>query len=132
MDKSLGFMKRGPDVRTAAKSGEPAMTPMRPAIPVSVPVAAPALGGTTDVTVQQVGNSTALDNNPDARQIQPAPGAAAATATNPDGTAAAPAAVSTPAAAPVANEPLPSNRQAPPPSKKKQKAPKAPKETKQN
>ncbi len=115
LDKSLGFMKRGPDARMAAKSGAPAMTPMRPAIPVSVPVvAAAAMGGTTDVTVQQVGNSTALDSNPDARQIQPAPtGAPAAT---------------TPAAGPAANEPLPANRQAPVTKKKKTAKPsKAPK-----
>ncbi len=118
MDRTLGFIKSGPDLRTAAKSGTPAMTPMRPAIPVSVPVVAgAAVGGTTDVTVQQVGNTSALDTNPDARQIQPAaPGA-----TNPDGTptAAAPA---------TANEPLPVNRQSPVgKSKKAPKTPKAPK-----
>ncbi|MBY0505479.1 MAG: outer membrane protein assembly factor BamD [Bryobacteraceae bacterium] len=123
LNKSLGFMSRGPDTRLAAKSGTPAMTPMRPAIPVSVPVVAPAaVGGTTDVTVQQVGNSSALDNNPDARQIQPA-----APATNPDGTPAA-TAPATPAP-PVANEPLPANRQAPVTKKKKTpKPPKAPKQ----
>ena len=126
MDKTLGFMKSGPDVRTAAKSGAPAMTPMRPAIPVSVPVVAgAALGGTTDVTVQQVGNTSALDTNPDARQIQPA-----RAATNPDGTpappTAAPPAAATPAA--VVNEPLPVNRQAPVgKSKQAPKTPKAPK-----
>ena len=119
MDRTLGFMKSGPDVRTAAKSGSPSMTPMRPAIPVSVPVVAgAAVGGTTDVTVQQVGNTSALDTNPDARQIQPAvPGATA----NPDGTpkAAAPA---------VVNDPLPVNRQSPVgKSKKAPKTPKAPK-----
>ena len=123
MDRTLGFMKSGPDLRTAAKSGTPSMTPMRPAIPVSVPVVAgAAVGGTTDVTVQQVGNTSALDTNPDARQIQPA----AAGATNPDGTpkAAAPAVV--PAAG--VNEPLPVNRQAPVgKSKKAPKTPKAPK-----
>ena len=113
MNRTLGFMKSGPDLRTAAKSGAPAMTPMRPAIPVSVPVvAAAAIGGTTDVTVQQVGNSTALDTNPDARQIQPAPAA-----TNPDGTPAATPVAAAPAA--VVNEPLPVNRQAPVSKKKK-------------
>ena len=128
MDKSLGFMKRGPDVRMAAKSGEPAMTPMRPAIPVSVPVVAPAnVGGVTDVTAEQVGNASALDKNPDARQIQPTPAAGGTTV---DATAPTPAEAA-PAKVPV-NEPLPSNRQAPPPTKKKQKTPKAPKETKKN
>ena len=122
LDKTLGFMKRGPDARLAAKSGEPAMTPMRPAIPVSVPVVAPAaIGGTTDVTVQQVGNSTALDTNPDARQIQPAAGAGAVTPEATPNAAAAPAAT-------VSNEPLPSNRQAPVTKKTKAaKPPKAPK-----
>lgn len=128
MDRTLGFMKRGPDAKMAAKSGEPAMTPMRPAIPVSVPVAAPVVGGTTDVTVQQVGNSTALDNNPDARQIQPAaPGA-----TTPEpvaGAAVAATGAAAAAAAGPADGPLPTNRQAPPSTKKKkaQKPPKAPK-----
>ena len=124
MDRTLGFMKSGPDVRTAAKSGSPSMTPMRPAIPVSVPVVAGAVvGGTTDVTVQQVGNTSALDTNPDARQIQPAvPGATA----NPDGTAKAAAPAVVPAAA--VNEPLPVNRQAPVgKSKQAPKTPKAPK-----
>ena len=121
MDRTLGFMKSGPDVRTAAKSGSPSMTPMRPAIPVSVPVVAGAVvGGTTDVTVQQVGNTSALDTNPDARQIQPAvPGATA----NPDGTAKAAAPAVVPAAA--VNEPLPVNRQSP--VGKSKKAPKTPK-----
>ena len=124
MDRTLGFMKSGPDVRTAAKSGSPSMTPMRPAIPVSVPVVAGAVvGGTTDVTVQQVGKTSALDTNPDARQIQPAvPGATA----NPDGTAKAAAPAVVPAAA--VNEPLPVNRQSPVgKSKKAPKTPKAPK-----
>ena len=122
MDRTLGFMKSGPDVRTAAKSGSPSMTPMRPAIPVSVPVVAgAAVGGTTDVTVQQVGNTSALDTNPDARQIQPA----APAATNPGGTPAPPVAA---APAAVVNEPLPVNRQAPVgKSKKAPKTPKAPK-----
>ena len=120
MNRTLGFMKSGPDLRTAAKSGSPSMTPMRPAIPVSVPVVAgAAVGGTTDVTVQQVGNTSALDTNPDARQIQPA----APAATNPGGT---PAVAAVPAA--VVNEPLPVNRQSPVgKSKKAPKTPKAPK-----
>lgn len=127
MDRTLGFMKSGPDVRTAAKSGSPSMTPMRPAIPVSVPVVAgAAVGGTTDVTVQQVGNTSALDTNPDARQIQPA----APAATNPGGTPAPPVAAAPAAVVPAAavNEPLPVNRQAPVgKSKKAPKTPKAPK-----
>ncbi|MBC7925749.1 MAG: outer membrane protein assembly factor BamD [Bryobacteraceae bacterium] len=84
---AFGVLKRGPSVRTAAKSGAPAMDPMRPSIPVSVPAAAEAGGFTGDVSVQQVGPNSALDTKPDAR-TQPAgtpetePGSAPA---NPNG-----------------------------------------------
>jgi len=95
---AFGFMKRGPNVRMAAKSGSPAMEPMRPTIPVSVPVPADATGGFTgDVAVQQIGGSnTALDTKPDAR------GAGAATSSGADAATAAPG--TTPAATPAANE----------------------------
>jgi outer membrane protein assembly factor BamD len=73
---AFGVLKRGPDVRTAAKSGTPAMEPMRPTIPVTVPVpGAPGFSG--DVTVQQVGPNSALDTKPDARASQGQAGEAA-------------------------------------------------------
>ena len=66
--QAFGFLKSGPDVRTAAKSGEPAMTSLRPSVPVSVPVPADAAAGFTgDVTATTVQDSTTLDTKPDAR-----------------------------------------------------------------
>jgi outer membrane protein assembly factor BamD len=91
---SLGFMRRGPDVKAAAKSGTPAMEPMRPTLPVTVPAAAEAGGFSGDVGVQQLGTGTsALDTQPDAR-ASGAPAAeggtaAAPAAAQPDGTTAA-------------------------------------------
>jgi len=88
----LGYMlKRGPDVRTAAKSGTPAMTAVRPSIPVNIPIPAAEGAGTTDVTVSTVNDSTTLDNNPDARLNKPAESAAPGEV-NPEGTPAAAAA----------------------------------------
>jgi outer membrane protein assembly factor BamD len=67
-DAAFGIFKRGPSVKTAAKSGTPAMEPLRPTIPASVPLPAEAGGFQGDVTVQQVGANSALDTQPDARQ----------------------------------------------------------------
>lgn len=66
------ILKGGPDVRLAAKSGTPSMAPVRPTIPVNIPIPVDATAGTTDVTVSTVGNSATLDNNPDARLNKPA------------------------------------------------------------
>jgi outer membrane protein assembly factor BamD len=115
------MLKRGPDVRMAAKSGTPSMTAVRPTIPVNVPIPVTEVAGTTDVTVSNVGDSSTLDKNPDARLN--APGAATPPAA---GSAAAPAA---PAAAqptpPVDNTPIISKGTLVKP--KKQKKPKEPK-----
>jgi outer membrane protein assembly factor BamD len=79
MSHFWGVFKKGPDTHAAAKSGQPAMTSLRPVIPVSVPSAETGTGATADVTVQQVeGSNTALDKQPDARlgtQNQPKPDA---------------------------------------------------------
>ena len=49
--KSTELLKRGPDVHMAARSGDPAMTAMRPTVPASVPVPAGTQAGFTgDVT----------------------------------------------------------------------------------
>lgn len=73
MGRTLGFMKRGPDVSMAAKSGEPTMTRLRPTIPVSVP-ASGGEGSVTDVTATTVsGASDQLDSLPDARTGAPKP-----------------------------------------------------------
>jgi len=72
------FLRRGPDVSTAARSGDPAMTTMRPSVPPLVPQATSAGGGFNgDVTATTVGDSTALDTKPDARANPPAQGDAA-------------------------------------------------------
>jgi outer membrane protein assembly factor BamD len=87
--QAFGALKRGPDVRAAAKSGEPAMTPLRPTIPVSVPTPAAegGVGFTGDVTATTVQDSTTLDTQPDARAPKPAAGTPAdpAAGTTPTG-----------------------------------------------
>jgi outer membrane protein assembly factor BamD len=75
--RSTGLLHSGPDVSHAAHSGAPTMTNPRPTIPASVPVPANTTeatasvnggaSGTTDVTAEQVTDSSALDKNPDAR-----------------------------------------------------------------
>jgi outer membrane protein assembly factor BamD len=83
---AFGVLKRGPDVGMAAKSGEPAMTSLRPTVPVSVPVPAEAGAGFAgDVTATTITDSTALDTQPDARGPRPA-GATDAIATPPTST----------------------------------------------
>ncbi len=118
--KALGPLKRGPDVRQAAKSGTPAMTSLRPTVPASVPVPAAtgATGFSGDVTVAPITDPTLLETKPDARQNPPAatPDAAAAptaadpaakdAAAKPEGEAGA----AQPAAAVSSAAPLPTNR----------------------
>jgi outer membrane protein assembly factor BamD len=85
LSKSTGFLRRGPDVSSAARSGAPAMTTLRPGIPPSVPP--PTTGGagtfTGDVTATQVSGPSALDTNPDARATPPSPDGKAADAAQP-------------------------------------------------
>jgi len=109
MGKAWAPFSKSPDVTQAAKSGQPTMTTLRPSLPVSIPLPAGAAGGVTDVTVstQTPGSSTALETQPDARMNQPAQGTAQAQG-SPDQQAVS-----------AQNEPLPTNRQAPPPKKGK-------------
>src|SRR5579871_3948658 len=81
ISKSTGFLRRGPDVSAAARSGAPAMTTLRPTVPLSVPPQTGAPGFTGDVTAQTVSDSTALDTKPDARANPP--GSTQATASDP-------------------------------------------------
>lgn len=96
--RALEAFRHDPDVHTAAKSGTPAMVTYRPSVPLSVPAAAalPTQGngsvGTSDVSVQQVTDTTALDTKPDAR------------AAVPGGAAGTPAGGTTPANGAVATE----------------------------
>jgi len=68
--KTMGFMRRGPDVSDAAKSGTPTMDPPVRTIPANVPVQA---GGSFqgDVQIAPATDTTALDTQPDARTGAP-------------------------------------------------------------
>jgi outer membrane protein assembly factor BamD len=76
--RSTSFLKRGPDVSTAARSGTPAMTTLRASVPPSVPQSAGGTGFTGDVTATTIPDSNALDTKPDARANPPSGTAAAA------------------------------------------------------
>ena len=77
--RSTQWLTRGPDMTAAARSGDPAMTNLRPSVPPLVPQPAGAANTFTGtVTATQVGNSNALDTKPDARANPPAQGDAAA------------------------------------------------------
>ena len=85
--KATSFLKRGPDVETAAKSGTPTMDTPKREIPKSVPVVAEGGAGFQgDVTVAPVdaNGTSALDTKPDARTTtgDPAPTAPAAPKAN--------------------------------------------------
>ena len=78
--RSTSFIRRGPDMSPAAKSGQPQMTTLRPTVPVSVPATGGVPGFTGDVTATTVGagDASALEKNPDARgAAAPATGGAA-------------------------------------------------------
>ena len=120
--KVLDAFRHSPETAMAAKSGTPMMTSLRPSVPLSVPsappVTAPTTGGTSDVSVQAVTDTTALDTKPDARATLGAGGTAAppaggqAAAGTGDGSAARSA--ESPNAQPAstaAPQPLPMNHQ---------------------
>jgi outer membrane protein assembly factor BamD len=73
--RATSFLRRGPEMTSAAKSGAPTMTNPKAAIPASVPAPAGA-PGITDVTAAPITDPTALDTKPDAR-MNPPGGAAA-------------------------------------------------------
>jgi outer membrane protein assembly factor BamD len=100
MSRSMDFLRHGPDVRMAAKSGAPAMTTLNPTVPASVPLPAGAGGGVTDVTASTISGTSALDTQPDAR-ANPQAGT--------NGVAAAAGAGANNAKASQQNEPLPMN-----------------------
>jgi outer membrane protein assembly factor BamD len=76
---------KAPDMSHAAKTGQPALVMLKPTLPVSIPVqntadatppagAAGAPAGTNEVKVEQIKDSTALDQGTDARKtISPTP-----------------------------------------------------------
>jgi outer membrane protein assembly factor BamD len=69
--KLTDFIRRGPDMSSAAKSGTPTMVTPAREIPATVPGQAEAAGFTGDVTVAPVTGTSALDTQPDARTAQP-------------------------------------------------------------
>jgi len=79
------FLRRGPDMSTAAHEGDPAMTNLRPSVPPLVPQPAGAGGAgfNGDVVATPVGNSNALDTKPDARTNPPSPEGAPAAGSQP-------------------------------------------------
>jgi outer membrane protein assembly factor BamD len=80
--KATSFIRRGPDVSDAAKSGTPAMENPKREIPATVPPVVEAGGFTGDVTVAPVNGPSALDTQPDARPGAP-PTAPPATTADP-------------------------------------------------
>lgn len=108
LSKSSEFLKRGPDVSKAAKSGSPTMTNPKQSVPLSVPVPASTAAtnmptGVNDVTIAPVANgSSALDTKPDARGTLKTDPTAPATpaAADPNAPAATPAATAAAAAKP--------------------------------
>jgi len=111
LSRGMSLLSRGPDTYEAAKTGAPIMQTLRPPTPVSVPVTATGTapggsGGSTDVTIAPVGNTTELDTKPnvlpgasDGGAAAPG-GADAKTAAGTSGTASG-----TPAAQPQAPPP---------------------------
>ena len=82
--RALMPLRRGPDVTSAAKAGQPTMDPPKREIPATIPKVADAAGFQGDVTVAPVTGSSALDTQPDAR-TGAAPTGAAPASTAPGG-----------------------------------------------
>ncbi len=121
LSRTTDFIKRGPDTHLAAKNGAPPMQMLAPPTPVSVPVVATesgggngVIGGTNDVTATTVGNTSAIDTQPDARAATGASGTTDATpaAGTPGQPAPAGTTAQTTAAAPATNAPPPTNHPA--------------------
>lgn len=66
--RSLDLFSGHPDTSLAAKTGNPVMQSIRPAVPVSVPeAAAGGQSGVSDVSVGQVADNSVIDRQQDAR-----------------------------------------------------------------
>jgi outer membrane protein assembly factor BamD len=67
--KMFGFFGTGPDVRNAAKAGNPIMTALVPTTPAGVgQTRIEGAGGSAGVTVETVTDESKLDTEPDARR----------------------------------------------------------------
>jgi outer membrane protein assembly factor BamD len=129
MSDFKGIFAQHPDTSMAAKSGSPSMSGLRPTIPASVPASAAGTQGVSaEVSVSVPADSSALDNNPDARANPPAQGAPGA----PSGTAAPEGTPSGTGAAQAQSQTPPQNHTGSPKKQKKAKAPKPPKQSKKN
>ena len=131
LSKTMNIFASRPDTHTAAKTGAPAMTTMRPPTPVSVPSLAAAgapgtvtgsAGGatTSDVSATVSTSTSGIDAKPDARQgagAQP-PTASSVPGASPN---ALNGASSSQVAAEQQQQPLPTNRQLPKAKKKSKK-----------
>ena len=69
---TTGFLRRGPETASAAKTGTPQMNPPRQNIPASVPIPGTTAGFQGDVTATPITDTSALDTQPDARANPPA------------------------------------------------------------
>jgi outer membrane protein assembly factor BamD len=68
---ATGFMRRGPETASAAKTGTPQMNPPRQNVPASVPIPGATAGFQGDVTAAPITGASALDTQPDARANPP-------------------------------------------------------------
>ena len=82
ISKATDFIRRNPDMSSAAKTGGPTMETPKREIPKSIPLPADAAGVFNgDVTVAPVTGPSALDTQPDARPVPATSTPAAATST---------------------------------------------------
>jgi hypothetical protein len=75
MSKAFGIFSSRPDLRTAAKLGEPAMTTLMPTTPPGVG-ASTAIEASAEVSATTIQGPSKLDTEPDARMSNQNPPAA--------------------------------------------------------
>ncbi len=73
MARTFGIFGTGPDLKMAAKVGEPSMTTLMPSTPPGIRAAATATTPTADVSVETINGPSKLDTEPDARQSKQTP-----------------------------------------------------------
>ncbi len=76
VNRLLDTFKRAPDTSLAAKGGSPAMTLLRPGIPVSVPVNAGAAPGATGTVTGSTGSDVTATVSNDTKELDSRPGRA--------------------------------------------------------
>ncbi len=74
MARTFGIFGTAPDLKMAAKIGDPTMTTLMPSTPPGIRAAAPApTTPSADVSVETISGPSALDTEPDARQSRQPP-----------------------------------------------------------